>query len=201
MSRRDRKKRQARERASGGFTLSFLDVLSCGLGAAVLLFLIFAAMPRYAKSATSQGGERSQDRRQQARGSVAEQEVRGFAVAVRSVTVRGQATGEDAVVGEWAGIEDDCLQRVHSEGDSSTFVVICPQGLRPSRRATLTIDPPTTELLQGLFVDGPLNLSCDSPVVASAASTVVFVAEGDEPSIRIGNPGALEPCSATTAAL
>lgn len=142
-----------------GALLSLIDVISCGLGAAVLLFLIYSALPHHETEDPSgqrqQQGSSAAPRR--ATGAVTPRAGKGNTVGLRVVEVRGVDPAQ-VVQGSWAPLSStkDCEQfRMVTRG-AVAFVLSCPTGFDPGVR--LSFESPSvvagTARVRALAADG-----------------------------------------------
>jgi hypothetical protein len=121
------------------YMLSFVDVLSCGLGAAVLLFLVYSALPHHVEG-DAEGGRnlKGQSFTPQAPvGSVKKRPGRGNTVAIRVVEIAG---GDElaSLALRWTPIPtctgDACCVPYRGRSESTwTFALACPAGFGPEK--------------------------------------------------------------------
>lgn len=151
-------------------TLSFIDVVSCGLAAALLLFLVYTVLPHIGRSGSIRasitsiyaptGSERN------VAGLAKDEKSVTQAITVMSVTVDVAPVGKNALA-EWKDLPRDCQQYVLRSKRRWMFVATCLEGIPPDDTITLALlestrDARAMAVTASLFVGGDKELVPDS---------------------------------------
>lgn len=115
-------------------TLSFIDVITCGFGGAIILMMVYSTLPRMGQS-IAHGGESSGNAALPARGIPGDLDDKlGDFTAVRVVEVRpidpAHRFPPQTMTATWSGrATKDCHSYRDIDDQSVAFVLLCPQGL------------------------------------------------------------------------
>lgn len=134
--------------------LSFLDVLSCGLGASIYLFLVFSVMPHsgQANAATqspeARSGSEAQARRLGARFDYTDA-IRQSDFQIEIRVMHGGRQELHRGNGVFTGLPSGVQRFDHGDGRQFTFLAIGEDGADPSRRIRFNLkEMPLTRILQ-----------------------------------------------------
>lgn len=157
------------ESEEDAYTLSFIDVVSCGLAAALLLFLVYTVLPHMGRSGTIHatvtstyappGTERI------AAGVAKDERTAKLAITVMSVSV--EISAKDGAGIRWEGLPKGCHSHVLTARTQLMFISSCAAGIPADKEVTLAIargpDARTLKVESVMFVGGsaPILPNCE----------------------------------------
>ncbi|QDG51140.1 hypothetical protein FIV42_10450 [Persicimonas caeni] len=127
-----------------GSTLSFIDVITCGFGAAIILMMVYSTLPRMGES-IAHGGQSGGNAAIPARGIPGDLEDKlGEFTAVRVVEVRpidpAHRFPPQTMSARWSGrATDECRSYRDIYEHTIAFVLLCPQGLITTETQTIDL--------------------------------------------------------------
>lgn len=155
--------------AEGAETLSFIDVVSCGLAASLLLFLVYTVLPHVGRSGairstvTSSVAPPGEERN--AAGLAKDEKSARLAITVFSVAVHLGSIPPEQV--RWKDLPPDCGQYFIRREKDAMFVASCTRGVKPDVVVALELRRSDADASQirtdpTLFVGGatPIRKEC-----------------------------------------
>ena len=159
------------------YTLSFIDVVSCGLAAALLLFLVYTVLPHMGRSGSLRANVTSMYAppgiERNTSGLAKDERSAKLAITVMTVVAKVPPTLAPTV--KWKGLPRECHSHVIRMREEVMFVASCARGVPRDVIVSLVANPGTVEPVGAkakMFVGGSAALDADCPLPAEDSDTL-----------------------------